>query len=107
MHISNDKYKRLQGQQELGVRGANGSSMKGSRLQTSNIATILREKGKKENKKVMRIFKKTPTRLSPLCHQDCRDEGSWACAAETRARNACDEYCRLHTWAHLEEGREG
>ena len=50
MNISNDKYKRLQGQRELGVRGANGSSMKGSRLQTSNIATILREKGKRKEK---------------------------------------------------------
>ena len=32
-------YRRQQGQQELGVSGANGSSsMKGSRLQTSNTA---------------------------------------------------------------------
>lgn len=51
MNISNDKYKRLRGQQKLGVRGANGSSMKGSRLQTSNIATILREKGKKRRRR--------------------------------------------------------
>ena len=47
MNISNDKYRRLQGQQELGVRGANDSSMTGSRLQTSNIATILEEKERK------------------------------------------------------------